>query len=183
MERWTALIRDPAAEREFRDFVADRSTALQRTAYLLVGDWAGAEDLVQTALMKTYLAWRRAGGINAVEAYTRKVMVNTATSWRRSRWRGERPSEILPEPSSVDSADQWLERDRVWQLIRTLPTRQRAVLVLRFYEDLTEAQAAAVLGVSVGTVKTQASRALASLRHRLGVQQPAAANGPGGEAK
>ena len=177
------MIRDPVFEREFRDFVAERSTALQRTAYLLIGDWAGAEDLVQTALMKTYLAWRRAGGIDVVEAYTRKVMVNTATSWRRRRWHGERPTEVVPEASSADYADQWLERDRVWRLIRTLPARQRAVLVLRFYEDMTEAQAAEVLGVSVGTVKAQASRALASLRKRLGVQQSAAATGPGGNGK
>ncbi|HET8680438.1 MAG TPA: SigE family RNA polymerase sigma factor [Micromonosporaceae bacterium] len=161
--------RDPMVEREFRDFVAARSIALQRTAYLLTGDWALAEDLVQTALLKTYLAWHRVGGIAAVEPYARKVMVNTATSWWRRRWRGERPTAEMPERPHPDGTEQWLERDRVWQLIRALPAGQRAVLVLRFYEDLTEVETARLLGVSVGTVKRQASRAFDALRKRLGV--------------
>jgi RNA polymerase sigma-70 factor (ECF subfamily) len=159
--------RDPTVEREFRDFVAERSVALQRTAYLLTGDWALAEDLVQTALLKTYLVWRRTGGIEAVEAYARKVMLNTATSWWRRRWRGERPSAELVEGAGPDDTEQWLERDAVWQLIRTLPAGQRAVLVLRYYEDLTEGETARLLGVSVGTVKRQAWRALGALRQRL----------------
>ena len=104
---------DPTADREFRDFVADRSVALQRTAFLLTGDWALAEDLVQTTLMKTYLAWRHAGGLDAVEAYARKVMVNTATSWWRRRWRGERPTAELAEGTAADGADRWLEQDAV----------------------------------------------------------------------
>jgi RNA polymerase sigma-70 factor, ECF subfamily len=156
-------------EREFRDFVAARSVALQRTAFLLTGDWALAEDLVQTALMKTYLAWDRVGGIRAVEPYARKVMVNLATSWWRRHWRGERPTAQLPDRPYPDGADQWAERDRVWRLISALPTGQRAVLVLRYYEDLTEAETARLLGVAVGTVKRQASRALESLRRRLDV--------------
>jgi RNA polymerase sigma-70 factor (sigma-E family) len=160
--------RDPTVERDFRDFVADRSVALQRTAYLLTGDWALAEDLVQTVLLKTYLAWNRAGGIAAVEPYARKVMVNTATSWWRRKWRGERPTAEMPDRAHPDGAEQWLEHDRVWQLIKTLPAAQRGVLVLRFYEDLTEVETARLLGVSVGTVKRQASRALDSLRKRLG---------------
>jgi RNA polymerase sigma-70 factor (ECF subfamily) len=167
--------RDPRVEREYRDFVAGRSVYLQRTAYLLTGNWATAEDLVQTVLMKTYLAWSRVGGIEAVEPYARKVMVNTATSWWRRKWRGERPTAAMPEHSHADGAEQWLERETVWQLIRTLPTGQRAVLVLRFYEDLTEAETARLLGVSVGTVKRQTYRALDSLRKRLGVAETAAA--------
>ncbi|MEV5447279.1 sigma factor, partial [Streptomyces sp. NPDC052644] len=93
--------RDPL-EDEFRDFVAARSGALLRTAYLLAGDWATAEDLLQTALTKTYLAWRRLGGIEAVEPYARRVMVNTSTRWWRRRWHGERPTEVLPERAGVD---------------------------------------------------------------------------------
>ena len=160
--------RDPAAEGEFREFVAVRSAALHRTAYLLVGDWALAEDLVQTALVKTYLAWRRLDGIAAVEPYARRVMINTATGWWRRRWRGERPTGQLPERPIADGADQRAERDRVWQLLRDLPTRQRAVVVLRFYEDLSEAETARLLDISVGTVKSQTSRAMAAMRARLG---------------
>ena len=111
------------------------------------------------------------GGIEAVEPYARKVMVNTATSWWRRKWRGERPTAAMPERSHADGAEQWLERETVWQLITTLPTGQRAVLVLRFYEDLTEAETARLLGVSVGTVKRQTHRALDSLRKRLGVAE------------
>src|SRR5205807_3846529 len=88
VERGAGVGRDPAAESDFRDFVAVRSAALHRTAYLLVGDWALAEDLVQIALTKTYLAWRRQERIDAVESYVRRVLVNAATSWWRRRWRG-----------------------------------------------------------------------------------------------
>ena len=95
-------------EEQFREFVAARSAALLRTAYLLTGDWATAEDLLQTALTKTYLAWKRLGGIEAVEPYARRVMVNTSTSWWRRRWHGERPTEVLPERAGVDEIEQQL---------------------------------------------------------------------------
>jgi RNA polymerase sigma-70 factor (sigma-E family) len=163
-------------EEEFREFVAARSTALLRTAFLLAGDWATAEDLLQTALTKTYLAWRRLGHIEAVEPYARRVLVNTATSWWRRRWHGERPTEVLPEHPTADGLDERLERDALWRHVRALPARQRAVLVLRFYEDQSEADTARLLGVTVGTVKSQCSRALQSLRLRLAEQgiEPAA---------
>ncbi|WP_307826347.1 SigE family RNA polymerase sigma factor [Micromonospora humida] len=161
--------RDPL-EDEFRDFVAARSGALLRTAYLLAGDWATAEDLLQTALTKTYLAWRRLGGIEAVEPYARRVMVNTSTSWWRRRWHGERPTEVLPERAGVDEIEQQLDRDALWRHLRMLPARQRAVLVLRYYEDLSEAQTAALLEISPGTVKSQTSRALNTLRRRLAAE-------------
>lgn len=157
-------------EDEFREFVAARSGALLRTAYLLAGDWATAEDLLQTALTKTYLAWKRLGEIEAVEPYARRVLINTATSWWRRRWHGERPTETLPERPAPDRLAEHLERDALWQHVKALPARQRAVLVLRFYEDLSEAQTAATLGISVGTVKSQTSRALASLRQRLAAE-------------
>ena len=157
-------------DEEFREFVAARSAALLRTAYLLAGDWASAEDLLQTALTKTYLAWRRLGRIEAVEPYARRVLVNSATSWWRRRWHGERPTEVLPESATGDGFDGWIERDLLWRHVVALPVRQRAVLVLRFYEDLSEVDTASLLGVTVGTVKSQCSRALATLRNRLGEQ-------------
>ncbi|MFC4020736.1 SigE family RNA polymerase sigma factor [Micromonospora sp. GCM10011542] len=163
--------RDPLEE-EFREFVAARSAALLRTAYLLAGDWATAEDLLQTALTKTYLAWKRLGGIEAIEPYARRVMVNTSTSWWRRRWHGERPTEVLPERAGVDEIEQQLDRDLLWRHLTALPTRQRAVLVLRFYEDMSEAQTAALLNISPGTVKSQTSRALSTLRRRMGADAP-----------
>ena len=164
-------------EVEFRQFVSARSASLLRTAYLLVGDWAHAEDMLQASLTKTYLAWRRLGHLDAVEAYARRVLVNTATSWWRRRWHGERPTAVLPERVQPDLADQRAEREALWRHVRALPTRQRAVLVLRFYEDLTEVETARVLGVSVGTVKSQCARALSALRDRLAVEgiEPAVA--------
>jgi RNA polymerase sigma-70 factor (sigma-E family) len=163
-------------DRQFRDFVTARSPALLRTAYLLGGDWATAEDLLQVALTKTYLAWLRLGTIDAVEPYARRVLVNTATSWWRRRWHGERPTEVLPDLPASDGLDERLERDRLWRHVITLPARQRAVLVLRFYEDQSEAETARLLGVSVGTVKSQCARALATLRLRLASEgiEPAA---------
>ncbi|MDT0528364.1 SigE family RNA polymerase sigma factor [Micromonospora sp. DSM 115977] len=161
--------RDPLEE-EFRDFVAARSGALLRTAYLLSGDWATAEDLLQTALTKTYLAWKRLGGIEAIEPYARRVMINTSTSWWRRRWHGERPTDVLPERAGIDEIEQQLDRDLLWRHLSALPSRQRAVLVLRFYEDMSEAQTAALLGISPGTVKSQTSRALGTLRRRMGAE-------------
>jgi RNA polymerase sigma-70 factor, ECF subfamily len=157
-------------EEEFREFVAARSFALLRTAYLLCGDWSTAEDLLQTALTKTYLAWKRLGEIEAVEPYARRVLVNTATSWWRRRWHGERPTEVLPERAVPDRIDEHVERDALWRHVRALPARQRAVLVLRFYEDLSETQTAALLNISTGTVKSQTFRALNTLRRRLGAE-------------
>ncbi|MEV0155292.1 SigE family RNA polymerase sigma factor [Micromonospora sp. NPDC050686] len=164
--------RDPLEE-EFREFVAARSPALLRTAYLLAGDWATAEDLLQTALTKTYLAWKRLGGIEAIEPYARRVLVNTSTSWWRRRWHGERPTDVLPERAGADEIEQQLDRDVLWRHLTALPARQRAVLVLRFYEDMSEAQTAALLEISTGTVKSQTSRALATLRRRLGETEAA----------
>ncbi len=159
-----------AMEDEFREFVTARSAALLRTAYLLAGDWATAEDLLQTALTKTYLAWKRLGQIEAIEPYARRVLVNTATSWWRRRWHGERPTEFLPERAAPDRLDEQLERDALWRHVKALPARQRAVLVLRFYEDMSEAQTAALLDISAGTVKSQTSRALGTLRQRVAAE-------------
>lgn len=171
-------------DEQFRDFVSNRSAALLRTAYLLTGDWASAEDLLQTALTKTYLAWRRLGVIDAVEPYARRVLVTTATSWWRRRWHGEKPTGSLPEIVGTDGADERAERDLLWRFVLGLPPRQRAVLVLRFYEDLTEAETARLLDISVGTVKSQGARAIATLRRRLAEEglEPAASRTRLGEA-
>jgi RNA polymerase sigma-70 factor, ECF subfamily len=165
-------------EAEFREFVRVRSAALLRVAYLVCGDLTLAEDLLQTALARTYLAWRRHTDIESLDAYTRRVLLNTATSWWRRRWRGEHPTSELPEQPVGDRTDHVAERDAMWRLLGRLPARQRAVIVLRYYEDRSEAEIAAALGVSVGTVKSHASRALATLRTHLGDDHaPLAATG------
>jgi RNA polymerase sigma-70 factor (sigma-E family) len=151
-----------ADRREFDEFVVTRSSRLLRTAYLLTRDWALAEDLLQTALAKSWFAWGRLD--DDPEPYVRKVLVNTYASWWRRRWRGETPTESLPESRSPDPTNQVDDRDELWQALGRLPRRQRAVVVLRYFEDLGEAQTAEILGVSTGTVKSQASKALARLR-------------------
>jgi RNA polymerase sigma-70 factor (sigma-E family) len=147
----------------FDTFVAGRGAALQRTAYLLTGDWALAEDLLQTALARVYPRWNRIVRDDA-EAYVRKVIVNTWSSWWRRKWRGETPTDELPEHATTDPYADADRRDAVRLALGRLPAKQRAVVVLRFHEDMSEAQVAATLGISVGTVKSQASKALAKLR-------------------
>ena len=146
----------------FEEFVASRGRDLWRSAWLLTGDAQKAEDLVQTALMKCWRRWSSISRDGAVEAYVRKAMVNTYTDWWRRRWNAERPTDVLPELGVV-GPDPGLRQDTLAALA-TLPRGQRAVLVLRFYDDLTEAQTAEMLGISVGTVKSQTSRALSALR-------------------
>jgi RNA polymerase sigma-70 factor (sigma-E family) len=146
----------------FDEFVAARSARLLRTAYLLAGDWARAEDLLQTALVRTWSAWRRLG--DDPEPYVRKVLVNTYASWWRRRWNAEDPTADLPDRPGADAHAAVEERDALWRALRRLPRRQRTVIVLRYFEDLTEAAVADLLGCSVGTVKSQASKALEKLR-------------------
>ena len=143
---------------DFDDFVAARSTALLRTAYLLTHDHALAEDLLQTALTRSWLSWSRIEG--EPEPYVRRTMINCYASWWRRKWNGEQPTEQLPEGVAGDTHG---DRD-LWEALGRLPRRQRAVVVLRYFEDLTEAQTAHVLGCSVGTVKSQTSKAFAKLR-------------------
>ncbi|MEN3309167.1 MAG: hypothetical protein V7603_5369 [Micromonosporaceae bacterium] len=151
----------------FEEFVAVRSGRLLRTAYLLTHDWSRAEDLLQTALARAWLAWSR---IRAnPDPYVRKIMVNTYASWWRRRWNSEDPTDRLPDQFAtdgygVDPQTMIDERDALWRALRRLPKRQRAVIVLRYFEDLTEADIADALGCAVGTVKSQASKALAKLR-------------------
>lgn len=151
-----------AGAEEFDEFVAARSQALLRTAFLLTADWALAEDLLQVALTKCWRSWRRID--RSPEAYVRRTLVTTYSTWWRRRWRSEQPSAAVPEVAGQDEIAGVDSRDEVWRLVGTLPARQRAVVVLRFYEDMSEAEIAEVLGCSVGTVKSQCSRALAKLR-------------------
>jgi RNA polymerase sigma-70 factor (sigma-E family) len=155
----------------FAEFAQARAGALHRAAYLMVGDSQLAQDLVQEALTKTYVAWPRLRDPRNAEAYCRKAITTTAISWfRRKSWDNERPTEYLPEhPVAGTTQEQSVaDRDAVWRALRQLPPRQRAALVLRFYEDLTEAQTAAAMGCAVGTVKSQVSAGLKKLRERLG---------------
>jgi RNA polymerase sigma-70 factor (sigma-E family) len=157
------------ARAEFAEFVAARSTALHRAAYLIVGDVGLAQDLVQEALTKTYVAWPRLRDPGNAEAYTRKAITTTAISWfRRKGWNNERSTEHLPERPSRGHDDSVTSRAWLWECLLRLPVRQRAAVVLRYYEDLTEAQTAEAMGCAVGTVKSQVSAALAKLREQLG---------------
>ncbi len=151
----------------FTEFASARSASLFRTAYLLVGDHQLAQDLLQEALIKTYLAWSRIRDVSKAEAYARRTIVTTAISWRRRRSFHERPTETLPEATAPDPGDTVTTHASVVAQLRRLPPRQRAAIVLRYYSDLTEAQTAEVMGCSVGTVKSQVSTGLARLRGSL----------------
>jgi RNA polymerase sigma-70 factor (sigma-E family) len=156
---------------QFAEFAHARAGALQRAAYLMVGDAQLAQDLVQEALTKTYVAWPRLRDPRNAEAYCRKAITTTAISWfRRKGWNNERPTEHLPDDAgrTVGHESSIAERDAVWRELQQLPPRQRAALVLRYYEDLSEAQTAEAMGCAVGTVKSQVSAALTKLRERLG---------------
>jgi RNA polymerase sigma-70 factor (sigma-E family) len=159
---------DSATADDFTDFVRGRSTALLRTAVLLTGgDRGQAEDLLQGVLERMFVHWRRIR--ESPEAYARKALVHAAVN--RSRSRRRRPETPLLDPgaaaSGTDATSSVDERDLLVRVLLTLPPRQRAVLVLRYFDDLSEVDTAAALGCSVGTVKSAASRALARLRERL----------------
>lgn len=176
----------------FEEFVAGRGQALQRFGYALTGDWALAEDLLQTALAKAYPRWSRVHRDDP-EAYVRKIMVNTWSSWWRRKWRGEVPAAQLPEGPAPDGISAFAavdSRQALRDALAHLPPGQRAVVVLRYHQDLSEAQVAELLGITVGTVKSQAAKALAALRvqaaltpYRAGSASPVPAgdNHPGGE--
>ncbi len=169
----------------FHDYVAARSPALLRTAYLLTGNRADAEDLLQAALAKTYLAWRRIEDFGSLDGYVRRAMVNTQISWWRRRRVEEYPTDDIPDQPVADHAGESEMHDSLSRALRRLPERMRAAVVLRYYEDMSEAEIAGVLGVSLGTVKSTVSRAVAKLRidaeliGDFGVPgQPAGPSGP-----
>lgn len=157
--------RTSAKDAEFTEYMEARRGILMRRAYLLSGDLASAEDLVQNTLAKLYLAWHKIKDPYAVDAYARRIMVNEHHSlWRHPWRRKERSTDLLPEVPVHDTTAQDGTGADLWEFVRGLPPRQRAVIVLRYYEGLTESEIAHTLGISPGTVKSQASRALATLR-------------------
>src|SRR3954469_17611728 len=152
---------------QFTAYVRTKGPTLLRTARALTPNPADAEDLLQTALTKTYLAWDRIDDHRAVDGYVRRTLVNTRTSQWRKRKVDEFSTDELPEPApggGPDLTEQQAQRDALLRAIARLPPRQRAMVVLRYYEDMSEAQTAEAMGVSVGTVKSAVSRALGKLR-------------------
>ena len=153
-------------DEEFAEFVHAAWPGLYRTAYLMLGDHQLAEDLVQTSLAKTYGSWRKVKDPAAAPAYARVVLANTAASWfRRRGWRNEHPTEVLPDAGTDHDPT---TRTVLVTALGTLAPRQRAVVVLRYYDDLSVREVAHALGISEGTVKSQTSDALARLRTQLG---------------
>lgn len=162
----------PDRDAEFTAFAATATPALARTAWLLCGNTAQAEDLVQQALLRTYLAWPRAREREPL-AYARRVLANARIdSWRKHRREVVTSPQDLPEGAVGSAADRHAERDLLVRALATLSTRQRRIVVLRHLVGLSEAEVAADLGVSVGTVKSTASRGLRSLRETLGDMDP-----------
>lgn len=158
----------------FEDYVAGRGQALVRLAFLLCADRHLAEDLTQDTLFRAHRRWKRLSALDHPDAYVRRILLNEYLSWRRRRSSTELPvgpGEQGPAAGSVveDTSDGLAARDVAWRLLATLPRRQRAVLVLRFYEDLSDQQIAEVMGCAAATVRSQAARALATLRTAPGL--------------
>ena len=171
MTQIVAAAAAPTRDEAFAAYVAARQKALLRTAVLLTGgDRYAAEDLLQSALARLYLSWGNVRQAESIDAYVRRTMINLLTSWWRRAWRRREVTveRVLDSPTVAagGTADLVADRDAMWRALQRLSSGQRAVVVLRFYEDLTEAQTAEVLGCAVGTVKSQTNRALARLREQ-----------------
>jgi len=154
-------------DERFTAYMRDRGEHHLRVAVLLTGDWHAAEDLVQASMVKLYRAWPKLQTDTDPDGYLRRIMVNTHRSWWRARWRREMPAGDLPETVSADFTDGQALGAQVRQALQMLPQRQRAVLVLRYFADLPEAEVADLLGCSGGTVKTHTHRGLEALREIL----------------
>jgi RNA polymerase sigma-70 factor (sigma-E family) len=148
----------------FREYVLSRGSALLRMATMLTGNRADAEDLVQAALAKTYLSWSKINDRAALDAYVRRAIVNTHISWWRRRRLEEYPTDELPDQVVADPARESDLAEVVRRALDRLPQRMRAAVMLRYFEDMTEPEIAATLGISLGTVKSTVSRAVARLR-------------------
>jgi RNA polymerase sigma-70 factor (sigma-E family) len=159
-------------EREFRDYVVARLPALRRSAYLLCGESHHADDLVSIAIGKLFRSWRKVRRLEQPDAYVRRMLVNAWLDERRRPWRRELSTDTPPEPPPRGEEDV-AERLTLLQFLDRLPARRRAVLVLRFLDDLSVEETAAVLGCATGTVKTHTSRGLADLRLLLGAASAA----------
>jgi RNA polymerase sigma-70 factor (sigma-E family) len=153
---------------EYRDFVRSRATPLHRTAYLLCGDWHLANDLVQETLAKAFRHWRKVQRADNPDAYVKRVLINEANRhWRRHRNVAPPTDGAGQEIATPDMSDQIVDRDELLHALLSLPTRQRATVVLRYLEGMSERETAAVLRCSEGTVQSQTSRALNTLKTTL----------------
>ena len=151
----------------FDNYVRSHGQRLVRTAYLLTGDRQAAEDIVQNALASVLASWRRLRDVSNLDAYMYTAVVNARSRWWRRRWHAEIPTDVLPDGAEAGELGRVDGYAEMMAALVGLPPRQRAALVLRFYEDLSEAETARILGCSVGTVKSQTSRALSRLRTSL----------------
>jgi RNA polymerase sigma-70 factor (sigma-E family) len=160
-----------AGSLDFADFVRRRSTPMLRTAWLLTGgDWALAEDLAQAAFSEVWRHWPRVSVMDAPEAYAHKVMLNTFLSWRRRRWTTEISTERIVVSRATTGGFATVDmREVLRHALGQLTAKQRAVIALRYFEDRSEAETAAIMGCTVGTIKSQASRAIAKLRKQPGL--------------
>ena len=149
-------------DEQFSEFFAARAPAMRRTAYLIVGDWHGAEDVTQLGFARLYVVWPRVRP-DTLEPYARKIVVNEALGWLRRR-RRDHLTEAPPEPRLVATADSPLD---VAHALSLLPGQQRAIVALRFLDDLPVSEVARILEIAEGTVKSQTSRALTTLRARI----------------
>ncbi|MFC4005506.1 SigE family RNA polymerase sigma factor [Prauserella oleivorans] len=161
---------DHRDEQEFAEYFAAKRDSVRRTAYMLCGDWHRADDLAQTTFVSLHRRWRKIRDRRAVDAYVRTTLVRAAIDESRRPWRRERQSDQLPEPEELSAplADRVATREDLLAGLRRVPPRQRAVLVLRYFEGLDVSGVAEVLGCSVGNVKSQTARGLANLRDVLG---------------
>ena len=178
------VLRDgrPDADAEFAAFVRAASPELGRVAWYLCGDPVRAEDLLQHALLRTYLAWGRVHDGDPV-AYTRRILANARIdTWRKDRRETLTAPLAMPDAATGDGAEARAERDHLSRALRALPTQQRRVVVLRHLVGLSEAETAAELGVSLGTVKSTASRGLARLRDLLAEPKDTPTSAPEGSA-
>ena len=158
-------------DEEFTEYVAARRTHLRRVAYLLCGDWHGAEDLVQTALAKLYVAWPRIHRDGSPDAYARRILVRASIDESRRPWRRERATAELPD-TGVSDRSPVEDREQLREALARLPAGQRAAVVLRHWAGLTVEETALDMNCSVGTVKSQTARGVARLREQLTVLEP-----------
>ncbi|HEX5598147.1 MAG TPA: SigE family RNA polymerase sigma factor [Micromonosporaceae bacterium] len=161
----------PADVEGYREYVAARLDQLRRTAYLLCGDWHTADDLVSTALVKLLRHWHRVSRMENPDAYARRILLRAWLDERRRPWRREHAWEIVPDrPAGGAGPDEVPDRLALLALLAELPPKRRAVLVLRYFCDLSVEETARELGCTEGTVKSQTARAIATLRARLAAQ-------------
>ncbi|MFF1725022.1 SigE family RNA polymerase sigma factor [Streptomyces sviceus] len=168
----------PEPALDFEEYLRTRHTALLRSARRLVADPLDAEDLLQTALTRTYLRWEHIADKRLADAYLRRVMINTRTEWWRARRLTEVPTEHLPDTCVADCAKQHADRVELMDAIKVLAPLQRSVVLLRHWEQMSTDETAAALGVAPGTVKSALHRALAQLRHELRHGEPDLASTP-----